>query len=127
MSFNEDPEPFSKVLDHNIKNMCKVMGVQVVTEKSHTLYDLDSIIEKNMGKTPITYKHFISIISKMAPPAYPVPHVSDSIKNCGISPICEDHDKLWGVIKLKVREIVVLKIKDNSQKTNKKCQESRCG
>merc|ERR1712156_927530 len=57
LSFNEDPEPFSKVLDHNIKNMCKGMGVQVVTEKSHILYDLDSIIEKNMGKTPFTYKH----------------------------------------------------------------------
>ena len=59
LSFNEDPQPYSKVLDHNIKNMCKGMGVQVVTEKSHTLYDLDSIIEKNMGKTPFTYKHFI--------------------------------------------------------------------
>ena len=85
LSFEEDPEPFGQVRDHNIKSMCKDMDVKVVTEKSHTLYDLDSIIDKNLGKSPSTYKQFINTISKMKPPTTPVPHVNVKVKNCGVS------------------------------------------
>ena len=41
LSFEEDPEPYGKVRDQNIMAMCKEMGIKVVTEKSHTLYDLN--------------------------------------------------------------------------------------
>lgn len=41
LSFEEDPEPFGKIRDQNIMAMCKEMGIRVVTEKSHTLYDLN--------------------------------------------------------------------------------------
>ena len=44
LSFEEDPEPFGRVRDENIKAMCKEMGVKTVTEKSHTLYDLDRFV-----------------------------------------------------------------------------------
>merc|ERR1719232_2385690 len=77
--------------------MCKEMGIKVVTEKSHTLYDLNKVIEANDGKAPSTYRQFINIISSMKPPAIPVPNVCSKVKNCGITPISEDHDDLWGV------------------------------
>ena len=41
LSFEEDPEPYGRVRDQNIMAMCKEMGIKVVTEKSHTLYDLN--------------------------------------------------------------------------------------
>ena len=41
LSFEADPEPFGKVRDQNIEAMCKELGVTVVKETSHTLYDLD--------------------------------------------------------------------------------------
>ena len=41
LSFEEDPEPFGKVRDQNITAMCKENGIKVVTEKSHTLFDLE--------------------------------------------------------------------------------------
>ena len=40
-TFEEDPEPFGQVRDRNIVAMCKELGVSVVKEASHTLYDLD--------------------------------------------------------------------------------------
>ena len=44
LSFEEDPEPYGKVRDQNIMAMCKEMGIKVVTEKSHTLYDLNKYL-----------------------------------------------------------------------------------
>ena len=40
-SFEEDPEPYGQVRDKNIVAMCKELGVTVVRETSHTLYNLD--------------------------------------------------------------------------------------
>ena len=55
------------------------------------------IIEVNEGKAPATYRQFINIISSMKAPPIPVPHISAKIKNCGITPVTDDHDELWGV------------------------------
>ena len=33
----------------------------------------------------------------MKSPPVPVPHVSAKIKNCGVTPISDDHDDLWNV------------------------------
>lgn len=40
-TFEEDPEPFGRVRDKNIVAMCKELGIAVVQEPSHTLYNLD--------------------------------------------------------------------------------------
>ena len=54
-------------------------------------------MQANEGKAPATYRQFIKLVSSMKPPPTPVPHVSAKIKNCGITPISEDHDDLWSV------------------------------
>lgn len=41
MTFEYDSEPFGKERDAAIMKMAKEAGVEVVTENSHTLYDLD--------------------------------------------------------------------------------------
>lgn len=40
-TFEEDPEPYGKVRDKNIVAMCHGLGVTVVKEASHTLYNLE--------------------------------------------------------------------------------------
>jgi cryptochrome len=40
-TFEEDPEPFGRVRDQNIKVMCREMGISVITHCTHTLYKLD--------------------------------------------------------------------------------------
>ncbi len=41
LTFESDPEPFGHIRDHNVEAMCKELGITVVKENSHTLYDLD--------------------------------------------------------------------------------------
>lgn len=41
LSFESDPEPFGHIRDHNVEAMCRELGITVVKENSHTLYDLD--------------------------------------------------------------------------------------
>lgn len=41
LTFEEDPEPFGRVRDHNITEICKELSVEVITAVSHTLYKLE--------------------------------------------------------------------------------------
>ena len=46
LTFEEDPEPFGRVRDHNISALCKELGISVVQRVSHTLYRLDEWVRK---------------------------------------------------------------------------------
>jgi len=41
LTFEEDPEPFGRVRDHNITEMCNELGISVISAVSHTLYKLE--------------------------------------------------------------------------------------
>lgn len=41
LTFEEDPEPFGRVRDQNICEMCKELKIDVITAVSHTLYKLE--------------------------------------------------------------------------------------
>lgn len=97
LSFEEDPEPFGRVRDHNITTMCQELGIKVVQRVSHTLYHLQKIIDKNGGKAPLTYHQFQAIIASMGAP----PHAEQSINhvylNGASTPVGDDHDEKYGV------------------------------
>jgi len=96
-TFEEDPEPFGRVRDQNIIAMCKDLNITVTKEHSHTLFNLDRIIEKNEGKAPLTYKRFQSIIEAMDPPAKPVPTLTLQMLGSGFTPVTENHDEKYAV------------------------------
>ncbi|XP_072473824.1 cryptochrome-2 isoform X1 [Notamacropus eugenii] len=97
LTFEYDSEPFGKERDAAIVKMAKEAGVEVVTENSHTLYDLDRIIELNGQKPPLTYKRFQAIISRMELPKKPVSCVtSQQMEQCQAE-IQENHDDTYGV------------------------------
>ncbi|XP_055550388.1 cryptochrome-1-like [Wyeomyia smithii] len=97
LTFEEDPEPFGKVRDHNISEMCKELGIEVISAVSHTLYKLERIIEKNGGRAPLTYHQFQAIFASMDPPPQPEQAITvDTIGN-GSTPQCDDHDDKYGV------------------------------
>ncbi|XP_074086628.1 cryptochrome-2 [Macrotis lagotis] len=97
LTFEYDSEPFGKERDAAIVKMAKEAGVEVVTENSHTLYDLDRIIELNGQKPPLTYKRFQAIISRMELPKKPVSCVtSQQMERCQAE-IQENHDDTYGV------------------------------
>jgi len=96
-TFEEDPEPFGRVRDQNIVAMCKEMNIAVTYEHSHTLYNLDKIIERNNNKAPLTYKQFQRVIEGMEPPPKPVPTLTLQMLGSAITPLSEDHDEKYGV------------------------------
>lgn len=97
LTFEEDPEPFGRVRDHNISALCKELGISVVQRVSHTLYKLDEIIERNGGKPPLTYHQFQNVVAGMDPPEKPVPTVTSACIGGAYTPLKDDHDDHFGV------------------------------
>ena len=42
LSFGEDPEPFGKVRDQNVRKMAHEHNVEVISRTCHTLYDVNT-------------------------------------------------------------------------------------
>ncbi|XP_049775550.1 cryptochrome-1-like isoform X3 [Schistocerca cancellata] len=97
LTFEEDPEPFGKVRDQNIMAMCREMGISVISIASHTLYSLDTIIEKNGGKAPLTYHQFQNIVASMDSPPPAEPSITPACVKDKFTPISDDHDERFGV------------------------------
>ncbi|RXN05652.1 cryptochrome 2b [Labeo rohita] len=97
LTFECDSEPFGKERDAAIKKLASEAGVEVIVKISHTLYDLDRIIELNNGQPPLTYKRFQTLVSSMEPPDPPLePLTRELMENC-VTPISENHREKYGV------------------------------
>ncbi|KAM4617659.1 cryptochrome-2 isoform 2-T5 [Discoglossus pictus] len=97
LTFEYDSEPFGKERDAAIIKLAKEAGVEVIVERSHTLYDLDRIIELNGHSPPLTYKRFQAIISRMELPRRPVPSITqEQMETCQIE-LQHNHDEKYGV------------------------------
>ncbi|XP_035782470.1 cryptochrome-1-like [Anopheles albimanus] len=97
LTFEEDPEPFGRVRDHNISEMCKELGIEVISAASHTLYNLERIIEKNGGRAPLTYHQFQAIIASMDAPPQPETTITLEAIGGATTPLYDDHDDKYGV------------------------------
>ncbi|XP_004708484.1 cryptochrome-2 [Echinops telfairi] len=97
LTFEYDSEPFGKERDAAIMKLAKEAGVEVVTENSHTLYDLDRIIELNGQKPPLTYKRFQAIISRMELPRKPAGAPTGLQMESCQAEIPENHAETYGV------------------------------
>ncbi|KAG2459873.1 CRY1 protein, partial [Polypterus senegalus] len=97
LSFEYDSEPFGKERDAAIKKLASEAGVEVIVRISHTLYDLDKIIELNGGQPPLTYKRFQTLISRMEPLETPVESITADVMGKCTTPVSDDHDEKFGV------------------------------
>ncbi|KAI1890739.1 hypothetical protein AGOR_G00156730 [Albula goreensis] len=97
LTFEYDSEPFGKERDAAIRKLAMEAGVEVIVKTSHTLYDLDRIIELNGGQPPLTYKRFQTLISRMDPPELPVEPLSDAFMGRCVTPVADDHSDKYGV------------------------------
>ncbi|MEQ2313291.1 Cryptochrome-1 [Ameca splendens] len=97
LSYEYDSEPFGKERDAAIKKLASEAGVEVTVRISHTLYDLDKIIELNGGQSPLTYKRFQTLISHMDPVELPAEAITAEIMGKCTTPLSEDHDDKFGV------------------------------
>ncbi|NXI25158.1 CRY1 protein, partial [Sterrhoptilus dennistouni] len=97
LSVEYDSEPFGKERDAAIKKLASEAGVEVIVRISHTLYDLDKIIELNGGQPPLTYKRFQTLISRMEPLEMPVETITPEVMKKCTTPVSDDHDEKYGV------------------------------
>ncbi|XP_063800391.1 cryptochrome-2 isoform X2 [Pseudophryne corroboree] len=97
LTFEYDSEPFGKERDAAIMKLAKEAGVEVIVKNSHTLYNLDKIIQLNGNSPPLTYKRFQAIISRMELPRRPVPSVTRQQVENSRAEIKSTHDETYGV------------------------------
>ncbi|KTG05207.1 hypothetical protein cypCar_00004268 [Cyprinus carpio] len=97
LSYEYDSEPFGKDRDAAIKKLATEAGVEVFVRISHTLYDLDKIIELNGGQSPLTYKRFQMLISRMDAVEIPAETITAEVMGKCTTPVTDDHDGKFGV------------------------------
>lgn len=60
-------------------------------------FSLCRIIELNEGQSPLTYKRFQTLISRMDPVETPAETITSDIMGKCATPISDDHDDKYGV------------------------------
>ncbi|KAI4887744.1 hypothetical protein NFI96_017181 [Prochilodus magdalenae] len=97
LTFECDSEPFGKERDAAIRKLASEAGVEVIVKISHTLYDLDKIIQLNGGQPPLTYKRFQTLVSSMDPPEAPLQPLTLELMGSCTTPVSENHQERYGV------------------------------
>ncbi|XP_075898678.1 cryptochrome-2 [Nelusetta ayraudi] len=97
LTFECDPEPYGKERDGAIIKMAQEFGVETIVRKSHTLYNLDRIMEMNNNSPPLTFKRFQTIVSRLELPRRPLPPISQQQMDKCCTKIADNHDQLFNI------------------------------
>ncbi|KAF3689281.1 Cryptochrome-2 [Channa argus] len=97
LTFEYDPEPYGKERDGAIIKMAQEFGVETVVRNSHTLYNLDRIIEMNNNSPPLTFKRFQTIVSRLELPRRPLLPVTQQQMDKCLTKIADNHDQLYSI------------------------------
>ncbi|XP_070686915.1 cryptochrome-2 [Pempheris klunzingeri] len=97
LTFEYDPEPYGKERDGAIIKMAQEFGVETIVRNSHTLYNLDRIIEMNNNSPPLTFKRFQSIVSRLELPRRPLPPITQQQMDKCCTKIADNHDQLYSI------------------------------
>ncbi|XP_015036266.2 cryptochrome-2 [Drosophila pseudoobscura] len=68
LTFETDIEPYALQRDAAVQKLAKAEGIKVDTHCSHTIYNPELVIAKNIGKAPITYQKFLSVVDQLKVP-----------------------------------------------------------
>ncbi|XP_061578161.1 cryptochrome-2 isoform X2 [Cololabis saira] len=97
LTFEYDPEPYGKERDGAIIKVAQEFGVETIVRNSHTLYNLDRIIEMNNNSPPLTFKRFQTIVSRLELPRRPLASISQQQMERCRTKIAENHDQLYSI------------------------------
>ncbi|XP_029288744.1 cryptochrome-2 isoform X2 [Cottoperca gobio] len=97
LTFEYDPEPYGKERDGAIIKMAQEFGVEAIVRNSHTLYNLDRIIEANNNSPPLTFKRFQTIVSRLELPRRPLPPITQQQMDKCCTKISDNHDQLYSI------------------------------
>ncbi|XP_051764190.1 cryptochrome circadian regulator 4 [Ctenopharyngodon idella] len=95
ISYDTEVEPYYARMEQEIQALAEERGLQTHTCVSHTLYDVERIIQANGGSPPLTYKKFLHVLSVLGEPEKPARDVSaEDFLRC---PTLTDHEQAYGV------------------------------
>lgn len=97
LTFEYDPEPYGKERDGAIIKLAQEFGVETIVRNSHTLYNLDRIIEMNNNSPPLTFKRFQTIVSRLELPRRPLPPITQQQMDKCHTKIGDNHDQLYSI------------------------------
>uniref|UniRef100_A0A665VDQ0 Cryptochrome-2-like n=1 Tax=Echeneis naucrates TaxID=173247 RepID=A0A665VDQ0_ECHNA len=97
LTFEYDPEPYGKERDGAIIKMGQEFGVETIVRNSHTLYNLDRIIEMNNNSPPLTFKRFQTIVSRLELPRRPLLTITQQQMDECRTKIADNHDQLYSI------------------------------
>uniref|UniRef100_A0A1A7YGJ9 Cryptochrome 5 n=2 Tax=Nothobranchiidae TaxID=405002 RepID=A0A1A7YGJ9_9TELE len=97
LTYEYDTEPYSLRRDNAVTALAKDHRVSVIYQISHTLYDLDRIIEENGGKPPLTYNRLRELARKLGPPKKPIPAPTLEDMKVVTTPRSEKEQKKYGI------------------------------
>ncbi|XP_077596499.1 cryptochrome-2 [Stigmatopora nigra] len=97
LTFEYDPEPYGKERDSAIIKMAQELGVETIVRNSHTLYNLDRIIEMNNNSPPLTFKRFQTIVSRLELPRRPLPPINQKQMDKCHTEISDNHEQLYSI------------------------------
>ncbi|XP_041917577.1 cryptochrome-2-like [Alosa sapidissima] len=97
LTFEYDSEPYGKERDAAIIKMARNFGVETRVKNSHTLYNLDRIIELNNNSPPLSFKRFQALVQRLELPKRPLPTVSASQMDSCTTPVADNHDEFYSV------------------------------
>ncbi|XP_052894924.1 cryptochrome-2 [Anopheles moucheti] len=74
LTFEYDIEPYAVTRDNTVQDQAKKHNVKIHMEKSHTIFDPDTIVKKNAGKPPLTFQKYATLAATCKiPQALPAP------------------------------------------------------
>ncbi|XP_077081934.1 cryptochrome circadian regulator 4 isoform X2 [Siphateles boraxobius] len=71
ISYDTEVEPYHAHVEREIQALAEERGLQTHTCVSHTLYDVQRIVQANGGSPPLTYKKFLQVLSVLGEPEKP--------------------------------------------------------
>ncbi|KAJ7996862.1 hypothetical protein DPEC_G00222920 [Dallia pectoralis] len=98
LTYEYDTEPFSFCKE--VIQLAKEHGVEVIFRVSHTLYNIERIIEENNGKAPLTFSRLQTIVKSIGPPKRPIPAPTCEDMEGITTPCPEDYEQAFGMPKL---------------------------
>lgn len=62
LTFENDTEPYAKIRDKQIAQLCSSHKIKLLRKSTHTLFDLDDLYELNGREVPNAYQSFLKIL-----------------------------------------------------------------
>lgn len=87
LTFESDIEPYAVERDERVLDLAMEANVRVIQKASHTLYNPERIIAGNLGKPPLTYQRFLTVLDNIGPPQIHSPAPKSLPEGCKPTPL----------------------------------------